>query len=562
MNSQDEFELWERLFTTVNTSPARHPVNQWRYTHPHAGREYGAIDVWPILKMMVLLRGCHYFHADAEHVLTPTSIAHDPEVRLSVPRAPLGAILPRSLQNLYVNLGRRFHHQARIEAAPHTPPKSFVRSWPDYHADVLMFGTTTCNYRLGDCLTQLHIDPLRLALEEAGLHTATLLTDVQAGDAALEAALLGGTFGFKDELQQALHGLPPPLVFDLAELPGYADWYEEVAAVYPIDRLLTRKMVSDQLRRTFTVYMSFYEFFRLRRIKAVFLYAFYGTVGYAAAAAGKALGIPVADIQHGVAGAGHESYHWPDMPTAGYNTLPSDFLLWSDADGACVRNFAGPGGPLTTTIGHSWRLLDSALRDRQDTVAVDSARFSAAQENYAGTDTDSGPTTDRLRILLTLRNNEDITWLEPLLDDLPPAWHLMIRLHPAELRDPSRLQQRKAVLQRAGVEVERPSSLPMPVILGHSDVHVTQYSSAVLDARAFGVPSVCYSLSANWFYAEEKRSFVTVVVQEHAALRAAISAIAEAGATRLEPPDCLDPAALTRTLTAIVERGTGAAAAA
>lgn len=539
MQSEAEFANWVRLFDTFDTSPERYPVGTWTFRMPDLPPQYGAMDIWPILKTQIMLRACNLFHAGATRVLIPQKQIGLPESRFvsaAGQAVPLRS-RPRGLRDRMVG----FAKSVLLGDARRHAVGELARSWPDYASDVLCFGSRINNYRIGPNKVQIHLDALRLALDDNGYRSATLLLDLRSSDGdEVDQALLGGTYAFQDQFNAARQARNSPGLIDFSAMPGFDSWYEEIAAVYPIETLSTRKLVSDVIRQTYSTYTVFKDYFVLRKIKAVFLYAFYGIAGHAAAMACRELGIPLFDVQHGVAGRGHESYHWPACPARGYNTLPTHFLFWADEECRAIEQHSGTQGPEAIRIGHSWRLIDQVMRSEDNYLLANDDRlrdFRAAYQalGRSAAETMASMTATR-HILVTLYSEEDIGWMRPLFEAAPDNWQFHIRLHPGELGKAGALDGRRQSLDYNNVRFDLANGLPMPLLLPNMDLHVTKYSSSVLDAAAFGIASVCYSLSAKWFYDPARYHFVTVVAHDAEALRHAIEAAfsADAGQPRKE----------------------------
>jgi hypothetical protein len=80
--------------------------------------------------------------------------------------------------------------------------------------------------------------------------------------------------------------------------------------------------------------------------------------------------------------------------------------------------------------------------------------------------------------------------LSAALAESPADWHWWIRVHPQywETREPLR-----AELKRRGLRnwsLDDASDAPMAAALTSADVHVTEFSSSVLEAEALGIPSI------------------------------------------------------------------------
>lgn len=514
----DKYSAWAALHHAVADSPRHYPVNEWRYRHPLAMAADPAMDLWPLIKVIYMVGACHRVHAGA-----PDTPAPQP----SAPRTPQ-PLQPRTTRML----------------------------WPNLDCDVLMLGNSVGNHDVEGYRAQHHLDPLREALSRYGLRTTTLLSDVTAEAMQNIHPLLGRTLGGAKILRAIQSHLPPSDRFALARLEGFNDWHSDISALYPIDRVLSLQGLEEVIEKVYSAAYCLRRLFAQQALKAVIGYCYYGVVGFAAALACRSLGIPFFDMQHGSAGSNHHCYDWPGMPAGGYNTLPTHFLCWSAVESRAIERHASKQGPKALSVGHSWRLMEQLLQ--ADGSGRGIARFvpRSLKEHYEAecllacerkaVRAAAGLTT----VLLTLRTDEDLAWLAPLLSATDAKLHFLIRLHPAESRDAARLAHRVAALETPSVEVARPSRLPMSVVLRECSVNLTACSSSVLDALAFGVPSLCYAWSSRWFYSPEQYGLVQIVAADVEAVSAALHARRGADAAPLKPPPCLSLSELGAQLVA------------
>lgn len=498
----EKYSAWANLHHAMADSPLHHPVNAWRYRHPLASTDDASMDLWPLIKCLYMVGACHRVHAGAPDLPPPT------------PATP-----PQS-------------SSARL-------PNTRMR-WPNLDCEVLMLGSSVGNQVLDHLRSQHHLDPLREALSRMGLRSTTLLTDVSAEQAQNTPTLLGRTFGAARIMRAIQSHLPPSGSFNLDSLIGFERWHADISALYPIEHVLTRPHMQEIIEKVYSAAYCLRRYFAQQALKAVVTYCYYGVLGFGAALACRSLGIPFFDMQHGSAGEHHHCYDWPGMPAGGYNTLPTHFLCWSEVECKAIARHATRLGPTALHVGHSWRLMEQLLlsvgegagaaRFVPPTAKAHYASFSALAARHRAARAACGVIT----VLVTLRADEDISWLAPLLTATDSRLHFLLRLHPAESRDAARLAQRVATLERPHVEVTRASATPMPALLRECEVHLTAYSSSVLDALAFGVPSLCYAWSSRWFYSPEQYPLVRMV----AATPEAVSAALLAQRTLPVPPPC------------------------
>lgn len=510
-SDDDRYSAWAALHHAMADSPQHYPVNEWRYRHPLASAIDPAMDLWPLIKTLYMVGACHRVHADAP----------------DKPAAQISPLVP-----------------APRARSPALPPTTRML-WPNLDCEVLMLGSSVGNHAIAGYCSQHHLDPLREALSRCGLRTSTLLTDVTAEAAQHVPTLLGRTLGGARILRAIQSHLPPVDSFALADLVGFNAWHADISALYPLDHVLARPGLEEIIEKIYSTAYCLSRFFAQQALKAVIGYCYYGVIGFAAALACRSLGIPFFDMQHGSAGRHHHCYDWPGMPVGGYNTLPSHFLCWSAVESHAIERCASKYGPKALSVGHSWQLMEQLLLASGTGHGVARYVSSTIKDHYKSacllasqrkaTRAAAGLTT----VLLTLRADEDVAWLVPLLTEAGSNFHFLIRLHPAESRDAARLAQRVAALETPTVEVTRPSRLPMSVLLRECSLNLTACSSSVLDALAFGMPSLCYAWSSRWFYSPDQYAQVQIVAPEIGALSAALHARRAADSAPRSPPPCL-----------------------
>ncbi len=520
-SDQEKYSAWEALHHAMAESPRHYPVNDWRYRHPLADAMDAEMDLWPVIKTLYMVGACHRVHAGTNN-------------KPPAPALPAPAV-PRAL-------------------VTGTPPITRMR-WPNLDCEILMLGSSVGNHDVDGYRAQHHLDPLREALSRYGMRSTTLLIDVKSEVVQPAPALLGATIGAAGIFRAIQSHLRPSGSLALDDLPGFEAWHAEISALYPLDDVLTRRGLEEIIEKIYSAAYCLRRYFAQQAIKGVIGYCYYGVVGFATALACRALGIPFFDMQHGSAGPHHHCYHWPGMPDGGYNTLPTHFLCWSAVESEAIVGCAPGSGPRALTVGHSWRLMEQLLQESG--IGGGKARYLpptikahyASQGQLAAQRLAARDALGLTTVLLTLRANEDIAWLAPLLTATDANLHFLIRLHPAESRDEKCLEARTTALETPRVEVMRASRTPMSVLLRECSLHLTGYSSSILDALAFAVPSLCYAWSSKWFYNPAHYPFVRMVTPEVDAVMEAIRTHGPAITVSPAAPLCLTLNELGRQLT-------------
>lgn len=219
------------------------------------------------------------------------------------------------------------------------------------------------------------------------------------------------------------------------------------------------------------------------RPKIVCLTCYYCLEGLALVSASRKLGIPSVDVQHGVIVPVHAAYAgWKNLPPQGYDLLPDQFWCWSD-DAAQTINAWSKECSIhkALVVGNLWNDMwqDHSNRD----VAFFDARIAK----------DLLQDRPGLRIVLFSLQTE-VGLPEALREAIAATkgrvlW--LLRLHPAML--PEKERYRRSLNAFDHVELDLASSLPLPALLRHIDLHITGFSTVVIEAANFGVPSLVIS---------------------------------------------------------------------
>ncbi|MFT3886288.1 MAG: hypothetical protein QM724_12940 [Flavobacteriales bacterium] len=202
----------------------------------------------------------------------------------------------------------------------------------------------------------------------------------------------------------------------------------------------------------------------------VFLVCWYGVDHMGVAQACYDRGIGCVDLQHGVQGKGHLAYGtWAAVPPEGYGLMPSVFWCWDDPSADHIRSWS-TGTPIRAfALGDPWSDQDPG-RSAEGIWKNDGR----TRVLYSAFLPDALPSAVREAIRAT---REQVQW--------------MIRTHPV---NPEMAEELETIIVKEGLSdtafVSRTEELPLMAALHDCQLHVTRYSSVVMEAAAKGVPSV------------------------------------------------------------------------
>jgi hypothetical protein len=224
----------------------------------------------------------------------------------------------------------------------------------------------------------------------------------------------------------------------------------------------------------FCVIASYIFSILLRRIEAKlsYMHCYYSLMGMSLCAASNRLGMPAIDIQHGVSGRNMRAYgRWGSCPEVGYNTLPSDFWVWTPFDAEAIDEWAAvsKGAHKSKVTGNLWRsyLVDEGILER---AADEWFSFEKRLSQYD------------LRVTVTLQFSQ----LEPkvlrLIEESGENICFLIRLHPDYIGFLSDLEVNKIAETNRNVFIKEPSCMPIQLLMKIADLNITEWSASVYDA--------------------------------------------------------------------------------
>jgi hypothetical protein len=212
---------------------------------------------------------------------------------------------------------------------------------------------------------------------------------------------------------------------------------------------------------------------------AAFAVEYYNAKGMAFNLACREFGIRSVDIPHGNHWELHAAYgRWNRLPKEGYELLPSIFWCWSNDEAGFIKKWTETVSEWHNPLvgGNLW--LDLWKKGGNDFI-----------DNY----------DDMIIKIKTLNPNTthilctyefDYMELVDIIKKSPASWHWWIRLHPCKLE---RREEIRSLIESWGItnyELDNATDIPLYGLLRHVDVHLTEYSSTVIEAEESGVPSV------------------------------------------------------------------------
>lgn len=324
-------------------------------------------------------------------------------------------------------------------------------------------------------------------------------------------------------------------------LDGWDEFVKRVAGAHLTSRYTDRDAIARDAYFVRRLADGFKRWLR-RATPSLGFTADYGPYEQAFCLACRELGILSVDIQHGIQGDLHPTYgSWGAVPDEGYAVKPDVHWCWDEASAAAINRWAGRGSARHRAIvgGDAWR--EAWLDGANDLVrSFDEEIARRKQENPAD-----------VHVLVTLDSIGDI--LPPFVLEAfrrsPPTWCYWVRLHPVN----QRVRRPVAVdLLRSGgfraMDLDDVSQLPLHGLLRHMDVHLTiSLSSVILEADAFGVPSIACDPEAAKLFSTQLSTGMLRLAQSPSEVTEAIRELAGLSSAR-QGPGNPGPAAVLRSL--------------
>ncbi len=268
----------------------------------------------------------------------------------------------------------------------------------------------------------------------------------------------------------------------------------------------------------FILYFSRYfeKFLSVNKLKAVFIVEYYNIIAMSIILACKRLNIPTIDIQHGVQGDLHIAYgRWQKVPEHGFNLLPDYFWVWSESEANAINNwrldndvdthkpFAGGNIWLemwksgeTTLVNTYDEIFNKSLNRNNSTVILFTLQPLTFDEKYP-------------------------EWITNAITNSPKDWVWLIRLHPCMLTEREKVKEYFVRDGNARIEIDLATDQPLPIILRNADVHITSFSSTVIEAHDFGIYSVVIDYRGEEYYKREiETGWVVPAHNEHELIKA------------------------------------------
>ena len=441
MNNVEMVKVLERI-------EDKYPVEQWTG---------GGIAVWPLVRINLFSKFCYLGKQGGD----------------TAGGKRLATLVSSQLQYL----------KAKIFDAAHN------ENLNGRTADVVFLNNTGCRRQIGEYWYDVLCDPLIEQFDKAGKRTVTLefANDVYRFPRYGKSAFIQP---YLDLLKIRQKLMPRKIDW---QLPLFAECNHELQvgiegySGFALDEL--------QYQLAAIVSQAEYFFRQLTKLKPSLGFAtiYYNNTCMAFVLACKRAGVRSVDIQHGFQGPFHPAFGpWKRFPDKGYELMPDYFWNWSKEDSAVIADW--------NTYKHrpytGGNLFLSKWKDQSSDW---NRHYGEMAAKLFGAKADG-----RAKVLYSLNYDDIPDWITDAIKRSEDKYVWWIRIHPAMLAE--KLDQYKRFIAEKKIKnavIEEPSTWPLPFLLQYCDVHVTEGSSVVLEAKEYSMASVVMDPVALKVFAEE-----------------------------------------------------------
>jgi len=261
-----------------------------------------------------------------------------------------------------------------------------------------------------------------------------------------------------------------------------------------------------------------YKGYYLQKLKkwkpqVVICHGFYSPDVFSVISASHDLKIKTIEIQHGVQGNYHIAYsRWLSIPKEGYSLFPDVFWTWSDAEKLNIELWANATKKHRVVAGGNpcMFILDKDGNDYSSKISQEIESFlttNPAEKN----------------IVFTLQAFFNLPDFLIQVVKTNPQWNWWFRVHPQYLETKSALKE--VFKEMDHVIIEQAMNYPLKELLHFMDLHITEFSSSVIEAYSMGVSSIVISDRGVNLYSELINEGKVVFANTGELLTAAIKSI-------------------------------------
>lgn len=285
-------------------------------------------------------------------------------------------------------------------------------------------------------------------------------------------------------------------------LTGFSDFIDHIRSKGLKVRIPTLKRLRRDIGFIIEVSSYFKRLFKVTKPSIAFVADYYSLVGFAYNLACREVGIMSVDIQHGVQGEDHLAYGcWTRLPDSGYKLLPSIFWCWSEYEFKTIEEWAKNNRKNHQPYVGSNLWLNRWRNEKSELVRYYDERLRRLKANPEKS----------VYILFTPSMYSDLQeWIVEAIRLSPHNYQWWLRLHPSMQLYRNRIQCKLKKYSSLDVEIDLVTDPPFIAVLKHADVNITAFSSTVVEAAHWGIPSVITDPTGITLFPEQIASGVAI----------------------------------------------------
>lgn len=226
--------------------------------------------------------------------------------------------------------------------------------------------------------------------------------------------------------------------------------------------------------------------------KVCVMSGYYSSTMFALIKACRAIGVKTVEIQHGVQGDAHLAYRsWYNLPTDHTNIMPDYFWTWSIREKEIIDNWAdSTAGRHKAFVGGNPCL----------TIYNKKGENIVTKNEFKGYEFPSGKVSKV--ILFTCQAFENLSEAVIKSIQIRPDFGWVFRIHPQYWQTEKSIRAQCENEGLKNIVIDKGELLPLSSALLCSTVHMTEFSSSVIEAAAVGLHSIIIHPYGRELYAD------------------------------------------------------------
>jgi len=245
---------------------------------------------------------------------------------------------------------------------------------------------------------------------------------------------------------------------------------------------LPEEFFATKILRVFHYSQYFTNIFKRTNPKLALLVGYFSYLAMGYTLAAKKLKIKSIDIQHGIQSENDFLYSkWLKSPAQGYEVLPEYFWCWSEKEKNNINEWASELANHSALTGGN-PVLQVDENNKNIKFFIDEIKKIKNSKEKS------------VNILYTHQASYQLTeFFIEVIKNSPKNWIWWFRFHPQYMGAKDKILLQLSNENIVNVIYEKINEYPLALLLNNIDIHVTDYSSSVLEAEMMGVPTIFLS---------------------------------------------------------------------